>query len=309
MRISRVEYEHIPYAPVITLISIATLSAGFIYFTYVPSIAEKFTETALIESYFSQAVQSEPIYLVSGENAQLCNTYRDCDPGYVCQNAKCQISTFASYSLNVAKPVTRQAMLNALSPESSSQPAFYIIPKDTLFEMNQAFRQMFPPQTRQNLHVVDAPSSRLYLIGNHTTTTSVNPFNQIFVSNLPTHATKTHIDLDDTLAIEGFKLDQRLNLQQNSTLYLTVYYRIKQPIITPRSLEFSIELPNRKIDFVQPLLGKKYDITRLLPGDLVADSMAFELTMMPARGVFDISVASSQAKISQAKHHLTTIDY
>ncbi|MBO5752912.1 MAG: phospholipid carrier-dependent glycosyltransferase [Proteobacteria bacterium] len=305
-KVTRGEYEHMPYAPIITLLGLAVLSSGFIYFIYIPSVSENFTETALIESYFKNAVQSEPVYLVSGENAQLCNTYRDCEPGYVCQDARCQISTFASYSLDVAKPVTRHAMLNALSPESSTEPAFYIIPKDALYEMNQEYRQMYPTPARQNLHVIDAPSSRLYLIGNHIHTSSVNPLDKYIVSKLPEDATPMPIDLDEFITIEGFRLDRRLNQKQ---LYLTLYYRIKQPLNQQHGFEFAFELANRKLDFTKPVLGNRLDITRLLPGDIIADAMSFELSTIPEHGVFDIALASSQTSVSRAKHHLTTIDY
>jgi hypothetical protein len=68
-------------------------------------------------------------------------------------------------------------------------------------------------------------------------------------------------------------------------------------------------LANRKLDFTKPVLGNKLDITRLLPGDIIADAMSFELSTIPDHGVFDIALASSQTSVSRAKHHLTTIDY
>ena len=114
IRVSREETTPMPYAAAITLTLIAVISSTYIYHTYLPSVTENLTEEALIQRYFELANQSEPVYLLSGENHQLCVSYRDCDPGYVCESNRCRISTFSSYSLDVAKPISRQNMLQAI---------------------------------------------------------------------------------------------------------------------------------------------------------------------------------------------------
>lgn len=310
MRVSREDVGPMPYAPVISLLFAGLLSAPFIYYTYIPAIADNFTETSLIDAYFRLADQSEPVYLLKGENAQLCQTYRDCEPGYVCQNRHCNISTFASYSLSVAKPVTRSDMIRALSPASASQqPAFYIMPKDMLFGVNQAYRGMFPAGERKNLTVVDAASSRLYLIGNHKDVPSVNPLDKVLWNALPTeNVSRRQITLDDRVQIEGFRID-RLVTGGGNSLELTVFYRLSHELETPFSFAFALDVANRKLAYRKPLLDDPAAQSRLLAGDIIADRMHFDLPMMPAHGAIDIRVGISDPSMTRELYPLTTIDF
>ena len=306
MRIARGENELMPYAPAISLVVLACLSAHFIYFNYTPSISDRFTETALIQRYFELANKSEPIYLLSGENTQLCLTYRDCEPGYVCQNSRCRISTFSSYSLNVAHSISRMEMLESIAGDT--HPAFYIVPKDALFAINQAYRAMFSPDARRNLKVLDAPSSRLYLVGNHVNAESVSPLDAVFPGVLPENASRKSLILSDNIILEGFRMD-RLDFDREKRLELTLYYRVRNQMKSDPVFQFSFELPNRSLEFERPVIGDHYAAHRLMAGDLVADKVQFDLTAMPSHGFIDVKLGLSMNGEAAQKTHLTTIDF
>lgn len=305
MRVSREETTPMPYAAAITLTLIAVISSTYIYHTYLPSVTENLTEEALIQRYFELANKSEPVYLLSGENHQLCVSYRDCDPGYVCESNRCRISTFSSYSLDVAKPISRQNMLQAIDPKSPAEAAFYIIPKDALFDINITYRHMFAQGARRNLPVIDAPSSRLYLIGETAESTSSNPMDSIFINELPKEATKMQIPLDDEITLEGFKID-KLDFESQKILTMTVFYRVTQKINAQNQLKFSFEIVNRKIGFEVPLLPNHYDVTELAPSDIVARKIDFSFPMMPRHDVLSVKIATAQ---SEALIPMTTIDF
>ncbi|MBQ9817953.1 MAG: hypothetical protein IJM59_10895 [Proteobacteria bacterium] len=308
MRIARGENEPIPYAPTISLAILGALFSGFIYFEYIPSISDDLTETALIARYFELANQAEPIYQLTGETSQLCLTYRDCEPGYVCQNSHCRISTFSSYSLNVAHPLSRQGMLEALSPNHPQRPAFYIVPKDMLFNLNQSYRKMFPPEKRTNLTVLEAPSSRLYLIGNPPDVPSVNPMENLLPTAVPSDASPFSMNFGSVLSLEGFKIN-KLDFDHSKTLELTLYYRVNQPLSDSLSFHFSFELSSRKIEADRPILDPKYDMHGLLPGDLVSNTFRFELTTMPSHGYLDVYLSMDNPTASAPRQHLTTIGF
>ena len=305
IRVSREETTPMPYAAAITLTLIAVISSTYIYHTYLPSVTENLTEEALIQRYFELANQSEPVYLLSGENDQLGVSYRDCDPGYVCESNRCRISTFSSYSLDVAKPISRQNMLQAIDPKSPAEAAFYIIPKDALFDINITYRHMFAQGARKNLPLIDAPSSRLYLIGETAESTSSNPMDSIFINELPKEATKMQIPLDDEITLEGFKID-KLDFESQKILTMTVFYRVTQKINAQNQLKFSFEIVNRKIGFEVPLLPNHYDVTELAPSDIVARKIDFSFPMMPRHDVLSVKIATAQ---SEALIPMTTIDF
>ncbi len=308
IRVSRGGNEPMPYAPAISLVFLATLSSLFLYFDYTPSISDNFTETALIERYFALANQSEPVYLLSGENTQLCQTYRDCEPGYVCQNSRCRISTFSSYSLNVARPITRMEMLQSIADEDAEHPVFYIVPKDALYAINQAYRAMFSPEMRKNLKVLDAPSSRLYLIGNHVKLDSVSPLDAIFPQKLPDDATRVQILADDNILVEGFRME-RLDFSSDRQLALTVFYRVLNQIDSNPEFQFSFEISSRSLEFHRPILDSRYDSHRLMPGDLISDRLEFELAAMPSHGFVDVKIGVATANEKAKMHALTTINF
>ena len=303
-RLTRDVIEPMPYAAVVSLLLLAAISALNIYFAYVPKVSDAFTETALIERYFALADESEPIYLLSGENDQFCVSYRDCDPGYVCQNSHCQISTFASYSLNVAHPISRDEMIRAVDPAIQSPNAFYVVPKDAIYGLNQSYRRMFDTEERRNLNVIDAPSSRLYLIANHEEPTHVNPLDSVILASLPEDASPVTVPLGDNLSIEGFRIDS-LDFTYSNTLNMTLFYRVREQL-DGEHLHIDLELSGRKRSFTRALLSGRYDDRQLLPGDLIADSMRFEVHMMPNHGSLDVNLSSDA---SSDDKHLTTINF
>lgn len=305
MRVSREEATPMPYAAAITFTLIAVISSAYIYHTYLPAITENLTEEALVQRYFELANKSEPVYLLSGENHQLCLSYRDCDPGYVCESSRCRISTFSSYSLGVAKPISRHNMLQALNPKTPRQNAFYIIPQDALFDINITYRHMFAPGTRKNLPIIDAPSSRLYLVGEAENAPSSNPMDDLFIENLPKEATKMQRALDEEITLEGFKID-KLDFESKKILTMTVYYRVTQKISPRNQLKFSFEIVNRKIGFDVPLLPGKYDATALAPSDVVSRKIDFAFPMMPRHDVLSVKISTEQ---SDAFVPITTIDF
>lgn len=305
MRVSREDTTPMPYAAAISLTFIAVLASGYLYHSYMPAITDNLTEDALIQSYFRLADKYEPIYLLTGENNQLCVSYRDCDAGYVCQNNRCRISTFSTYSLDVAQPISRQNMLKAIDPHEDMPSAFYIIPKDTLFGINSAYRQMFDAGGRKNLHVVDAPSSRLYLIANHEESPSVNPLDDLFIGALPKEATKMTKKLDEYITMEGFKID-KLDFASDKELAMTVYYRVTKALPDDADFRFDFEISMRKIEFEKPLLPDGYDATRLAPDDLIARSMTFSFPMMPRHDVLSLKIATAR---SEDFIPVTTIDF
>lgn len=305
MRVSREDTTPMPYAAAMALVTLALLSSAYIYHAYIPSITDNLTEESLIQRYFQLADQSEPIYLLSGDSAQLCLTYRDCDAGYVCQNSRCKISTFSSYSLDVAKPISRTEMLRAIDPNNAHDPAFFIIPKDTLFDINNAYRLMQAEGNRQNLRLVDAPSSRLYLIANHESTPSINPLDRIFIDALPKDATKIQIPLDDEIEIQGFKIE-KLDFSNDKSLTMTIFYKVRRKLQDPNAFLFEFEISARKLNSENPLLPNGYDETELAKGDLVADTISFNFPMMPSHDILAIKVASAK---SNEFSPLTSIDF
>ena len=314
MRISRNDEEPMPYAPVISLTLLASVCAIFIYFNYIPTISNNFTETELINEYFEYADNSEPVYLLSGENAQLCQTYKDCEPGYICKNSHCRISTFLSYSLSVARPISRSNMIQSLSPNNESfNNSFYIIPKAALYVLNQSYRAMFSRENRQNLKVIHAPSARLYLIANHKDLPSVNPFESIFIRDMPEDATKlpSPVQLDDKIVLEGFKMNQ-LDFSNAKKLEMTLYYHLNNsfdPNDSEHHFLFSFEVSNRKLEFERTPLNGQYDTKRIIAGDLVADTFTFELSMMPEHGYIDVWLSTNDSRMPQERMQLTTIDF
>lgn len=307
-KISRGENEPMPYVPAFSMLVIAAVCAHFIYFEYTPSISDNFTETSLIQRYFEHASQSEPVYLLSGENSQLCLTYRDCEPGYVCQSSRCRISTFSSYSLNVAKSMTRQDMIRNLVDSDLSKPAFYIVPRDALFNINQTYRALFEPEKRHNLNVLDAPSSRLYLIGNHLEE-SVSPLEKLLPAQLPSDASKADIDVSDVIKVVGFR-PEKLDSSKSKMLELTIFYRVLKPIESNMEFLFTVKIGSRLVDFNRSLLPNRYDAHRLIPGDLVARRIQLELPAMPAHGVMDIALGGVVPDMEMGEMtHLTTVSF
>ena len=306
-KISRGENEPMPYVPAFSMLIIASFSACFIYFTFTPSISDNFTETSLIQHYFDQASQSEPVYLLSGENSQLCLTWHDCEPGYVCQSSRCRISTFSSYSLNVAKSVTRQEMIRNLVDADQSQPAFYIVPRDALFNINQTYRGLFLPEHRHNLRVLDAPSSRLYLIANHIEE-SFSPLEKLLPEQLPDDVSKASIQVADGIEVVGVR-PEKLDFNKDKRLEFTIFYRVSKPIESNMEFRFAVSIGSRLIDFNRPLLPHRYDAHRLVPGDLVARRVRLDMTAMPSKGVMDIAVGTVLPGAEGEVYHLTTIKF
>lgn len=299
------DFTTMSYAPAAALILLSALSSGYIYFYHLPNITHQFTETDLVNRYFDLADRSEPLYLLSGENAQLCQTYRDCDAGYVCQNSRCRISTFASYSLNVAKPVSRDDMLHALT-HNDSEPAFYIIPKASLFDINAAYRAQMPDHARRNLTVIDAPSARLYLIGNHEDLPSVNPLDRVFLSELPKNASPLPMAIDNDMQLLGFRID-KLDFEREKTLRFTLFYSVKQPLLDRRKFLFSLNIGSRNQTFEHALLPQNGSERLILPNDIVADEIELNTPLMPQHGILSVGLTTSQ----QSDHfkNMTTIDF
>ncbi|MBQ9395402.1 MAG: hypothetical protein IJU23_07790, partial [Proteobacteria bacterium] len=307
-KVSRGENEPMPYAPAFSMMIIAAFSACFIYFTYTPSISDNFTENSLIQSYFEHASQSEPVFLLTGENSQLCLTWHDCEPGYVCQSSRCRISTFSSYSLNVAKSVTRQDMIRDLIESDQPQPGFYIVPRDAFFNINQTYRALSTPENRHNLRALDAPSSRLYLIANHLDE-AVSPLDKLLPEQLPDDVSKSNIQVADGIEVVGVR-PEKLDFSKAKMLELTVFYRVSKPIESNMEFRFTVTIGSRLIDFTRPLLPNRYDPHRLISGDLVARRIRLDLPAMPSHGVMDIAIGAALSDVQESEQfHLTTIDF
>ena len=306
IRISRGETEPIPYAPTISLIILGFLSAAFIYYSYIPSISNDFTEKELIDRYFELAKASEPIYLVSGESTPLCQTYRDCAPGYVCHSSHCRLSTFASYSLSVAHTISSAEMLHNLDPVFPGRPAFYVIPRDTLFSINESYRAYFDADQRRNLKVIDAPSSRLYLIGDQESEIDINPMNEILVSRVPEDAEPFAKPLSDGIFLEAFRID---DAKHWPSIDLTVFFRVVRVPEHDEKFSFTFSVGSRNVTLERPLLPRNLPALKLLEGDLVASPMHFELTAMPAHGTVDIGVGIVDGKNVAESVSLTTVGY
>ena len=303
MRVSREDTVRMPYAPALSFIALAVMASGYLYFTFLPSISDNFTETALIHRYFELASQSEPVYLLSGENSQLCMSYRDCDSGYVCESNRCRISIFSSYSLDVAQPISRSEMMRELMPGAA--PAFFIVPRDALFDLNQAYRWTFPEGERKNLTVVDAPSSRLYLLGNHSDLPSVNPFEAIFPAEIPQNASVLRpIELGEDIVIEGFRTEH-LDFDKAKTLEMTLYYRVRKAPESSESFYFEFDIPGRQFKFNRDLLSGGLDAREIIPGDLVADTVTFYFPLIQRHGVLSVQIGLSGAELKP----LTTIEF
>ena len=172
---------------------------------------------------------------------------------------------------------------------------------------------MFSREKRQNLKVIDAPSARLYLIANHKDLPSINPFESIFIQELPEGATKlpSPIQLDDNIVLEGFKMNQ-LDFSNAKKLEMTLYYHLNNSFEQNESdhhFHFSFEVSNRKLEFERAPLNNEYDAKRIIAGDLVADTFTFELSMMPEHGFIDVFLSSNDPDVSEERHQLTTIGF
>ncbi|MCL2324938.1 MAG: hypothetical protein FWC40_00325 [Proteobacteria bacterium] len=275
--------------PAISLLLTALISSGFLYLVYLPAISGELTEDALISRYFAHANNGEKLFILKEETELPCITYRDCDPGYICKANHCTISTFSSYSLDFAQSMSRQLMLEYLKPIYGHEDAFFIIPKGSLFAINQAYRSAFYDNERRNVVVLNAPSSRLFLISNNESLMSVNPLNDVFIDTLPANATRFEAALHESLHIEGFRIES-FTWQPKAQIRLTLFYRIQKPIFTDPQLRFIVNSPNRKMTTSHALLGGRYPARGFLEGDLVADPVTINLDIKPTHGIFDVQV-------------------
>jgi hypothetical protein len=144
------------------------------------------------------------------------------------------------------------------------------------------------------------------MIANHKIRTSINPLDDIIISELPEDATPipTPIVLDDHLTIEGFRIDS-LDFTYSNTLTMTIFYRVQQTYDYDETLNVNLELSGRKRSFKHSLLARKYDDRLFLPGDLIADSMKFEVHMMPNHGNLDVNISTENS----SEHSLTMIKF
>jgi len=275
--------------PAMSLLLTALISSGFLFVVYLPAISDELTEDALIARYFAYANNGEKLFILKEETELPCVTYRDCDTGHICKNNHCTISTFSSYTLDFAQPMSRQLMLEYLKPIYGHEDAFFIIPKDTLFAVNQAYRSAFYDNERRNVVVLNAPSSRLFLISNNESLASVNPLNDVFIDTLPPSATRLEAALHESLHIEGFRIDS-FTQQPRTQIKLTLFYRIKKPIFTDPQFRFIVNSPNKKITTSHAMLGGRYPARGFLEGDLVADPVTINLNTKPTHGIFDVQV-------------------
>ena len=189
-----------------------------------------------------------------------------------------------------------------------THPSFFIIPKDVLYVINQSYRAMFSREERKNLKVIEAPSARLYLIANHEDLPSVNPFESIFIPEMPKDASRLNLTLDNDIVLEGFKMNQ-LDFSSAKILEMTIYYHLNNSIDTNRKFNFSLEVSNRKLEFERAPLNGLHDPKRIIAGDLVADTFQFELSMMPVHGFIDVQLTTNASNAPTEYQHLTTIGF
>ncbi len=290
MSLVRVKHEICPtsFRPAFLLVCAAIVSASFIYLMYLPKISTELTEADLVNHFMEHAGHGEKLYILNHETEQICATYRDCDPGYVCKNAQCQISTFSSYALSLAQPVSRPELLDKIHP-SSAEKAYFIVPKDVLYEVNQAYRESFPTEERRNLTVTEAPSSRLYLLTNDETQTSINPLNRVIMDKLPEDATIFTRKLSPDLSLVGFRVD-RFTWEPTGRIDLTMFYHVDSAFQTPLSIRFIADWANNSSISAHALDQLVYASSEWLEGDVIADHVTIPLSGNATHAIFEISM-------------------
>ncbi len=278
-----------PYQrPTLVLIVTAGIAALFIYTTFLPRISDALTETSLVDYFVNNSGSGEKIYVLNHETERICADYSDCDPGYVCENAQCQISTFSSYALSVAQPVSRAELLDRISPDSGEK-AYFVVPQGVLYELNQAYRESFSEGERKNLIVTEAPSSRLYLLTNNEAEKNVNPLNDIILDKLPEDIVRMPLQLSNDLKLEGFKIN-RFTWDGTGEIGLTMYYRVESAFMTPLALRLKVEWAKHQSVKEHQLDRLAYGSAFWLEGDIIADYITIPLTGMQTHTNFNLSV-------------------
>ena len=285
----------------------AAVAAAFIYATYLPRISEELTETSLVDHFVSHSGHGEKLYVLNHETERLCATYKDCDTGYVCKDAQCKISTFSSYALSLAQPISRSALLEQISPDAEEKN-FFIIPKGVLYEFNQVYRESFPVKKRRNLIVTQAPSSRLYLITNDFEEKSVNPLDQVILDEVPQGVTRVEAALSDDLVLEGFRTDS-FSWIDDGELKLTLFYRVENAFMSSLVLTFQVEWAGHKATLEHALDDLTYDSASWLEGDVIADPITIALSGVQTRTSYKITMCvHAPNETCEPNILLTTID-
>ena len=290
------------------IIAAALVSAGFIYTQYLPTISQELTETALVDHFVSHSGHGEKLYILQHETERMCATYSDCDPGYVCKDAQCQLSTFTTYALSVAQPISRTDLLDLVSP-NAAEKAYFIIPHGALYELNQTYRESFRINERQNLIVTDAPSSRLYLLTNDPEQKSVNPLEKIILDKVPQDTTPKQIHISSNLDLDAFRIE-RFSWEPNGKIDLTLFYHVLAASQSPVLLQFSVEWTGHKSVSEHPLDKLPYPSPSWLEGDIIADTISIPLYGDQVRGKYEIKLCvhePDQECVSFTT--LTTIQY
>lgn len=311
---SPVQTAVVEKSPVFSIFSTAFLVSIFVYAVYFPSVSQEMTETSLIERYVelsNKTGYAEKLFVLHDETLTLCRSYRDCDPGYICQDEYCKVSSFSGYSLSAAHDITHAELLEQLNPYGNTESAFFIIPKALLLGVNQSYRRMFTDiEERRNVYVTDAQSSRLYLINNDKgfEEATQNPYDNVFLSRLPQNANATSLSLGESLELEGFRIEG-FSWQIEGSLNITLFYRLKRPIYKLPEINLKIVFPSRTVNFKRTLFGGKFSPQSLVEGDLLADTAEFNFILAPTRGLVDLEIQIHDESHENPSHHLTTIDF
>lgn len=296
------------YRPACIVILAALISAGFIYSQYLPTISQELTETALVDHFVSHSGHGEKLYILQHETERMCATYSDCDPGYICKDAQCRLSTFTTYALSVAQPISRTDLLDLVSP-NATEKAYFIIPHGALYELNQTYRETFRLNERKNLIVTKAPSSRLYLLTNDENQESVNPLENIILDKVPDNATPVQVKLSQNVDLEAFRME-RFVWEPEGSIDLTLYYRVLAASQAPLLLQFSVEWAGHKLVAEHPLDKLPYPSPSWLEGDVIADAIHIPLYDDQVLGKYEIKLCVHEPGETCAKQTtLTTIQY
>ena len=294
--------------PSCLVILAAMVSAGFIYYQYLPAISQELTETALVDHFVSHSGHGEKLYILQHETERMCATYHDCDPGYICKDAQCRLSTFTTYALSVAQPISRTDLLDLVAPDAGEK-AYFIIPQGALFELNQTYRESFRVNERRNLIVTQAPSSRLYLLTNDERQKSVNPLENIILDAVAPDATPKLIRLSPDIQLEAFRVD-RFRWEPEGRIDLTLFYHVLSASQASVRLQLSVEWAGHRTVLEHPLDKLAYPSPSWLEGDFIADAISLPLDGDQVRGKFEIRLCVHKAgEACDGDTTLTTIQY
>lgn len=170
----------------------------------------------------------------------------------------------------------------------SSTPAFAVIPRDRLAEVNDELRN----RTQRHLTVLDDRSARLLLVANHLPDGELdrNPIRRVLLDAPPRPAYPVGVKLEGSLELIGADFS-RASVPVGGTVEITTYFRVLRPVHRSWKVFLHIETVAHRIDTGgtdhQPAQGV-FPTTAWREGDIVKDSFVVKVPFFSPLGTYTV---------------------